>query len=161
MGFLTDLFAGGASDLVNSVGNVLDKVVTTKGETQQLDNELKKAEFNYQLEDHKLDVQEEAQTLADVGSARTMNANIESSDKASWLSKNIVPGMAIVTTVLTFTMFYILIFRKDLIDVNSKEIVLYVLGVLSTILVQVYSFYFGSSQGSSEKSKVIADLAKQ
>lgn len=161
MGLLTDLFSGGASDLVNSVGNVLDKVVTTKGETQQLDNELKKAELSYQLEDHKLDVQQQAQVLSDVSSARTMNASIETSDKASWLSKNIVPGMAIVTTVLTFTMFYILIFRKDLIDVNSKEIVLYVLGVLSTILVQVYSFYFGSSQGSSEKSKVIADLAKQ
>jgi hypothetical protein len=32
------------------------------------------------------------------------------------------------------------------------------LGVLSTILTQVFSFYFGSSQGSVDKNKTIADM---
>jgi len=38
-----------------------------------------------------------------------------------------------------------------------KDVVLYVLGVLSAILTQVFSFYFGSFQGSSDKNKTIAD----
>ena len=37
MGFLTELFAGGASTLVDSIGNTLDKITTTKEEKMQLD----------------------------------------------------------------------------------------------------------------------------
>ena len=44
MGFLNDLFSGGASTLVGAVGKVLDNVITTKEEKQQLDIELRKSE---------------------------------------------------------------------------------------------------------------------
>ena len=54
MSFITDLFSGGASTLVNSVGNVLDKVVTTKEEKMQLENELVKSEQQFQVDMQKL-----------------------------------------------------------------------------------------------------------
>ena len=41
MSFISDIFSGGAGKLVDSVGNVLDKVVTTKGEIMQQELEIK------------------------------------------------------------------------------------------------------------------------
>ena len=41
---------------------------------------------------------------------------------------------------------------------TQKEIILYVLGVLSAALTQVYSYYFGSSRGSARKDETIAKM---
>jgi hypothetical protein len=159
MGFLTDLFSGGASNLVNSVGNVLDKVVTTKGEKMQLDNEIKKAEMQFQTDMAKLSVEEKQMIYTDIASARSMATAIETSPTAPKLAKITAPMLAIGTTVLTFGLFYILLFRnKQLVDAGSKDLVLYILGVLSAIVTQIFSFYFGSSQGSADKNKMLTDM---
>lgn len=39
---------------------------------------------------------------------------------------------------------------------TQKEIMLYILGVLSAIASQIYAYYFGSSRGSSRKDETIA-----
>jgi hypothetical protein len=158
MGFLSDLFSGGASQLVNSVGNVLDKVVTTKGEKMQLDNEIKKAEMQYQLDMAKLSVEEKQLIYGDIASARIMATTVQTSAYAPKLAKLVSPLMAIGTTLLTFALFYILIFNDEKLAVAKKEIILYILGVLSAILTQIFSFYFGSSQGSSDKNKILDDM---
>jgi hypothetical protein len=157
MSFITDLFSGGASKLVDSIGNTLDKVITTKGEKMQLDNEMRKAEMDYQVEMQKLSIEERKLMYDDLSSARNREEVIQQSASASKLGKNISSYLAIAATVLCFAMFYILIFRKNLIDDGDKQIVVYILGVLSALLTQVYSYYFGSSSGSAEKTKVIAD----
>ena len=160
MGFLTDLFSGGAGKLVDSVGNVLDKVVTTKGEIMQQELEMKKAELQYQLDSKRLGVEEQKNVLQDVDSARQRSTSVETNVNASSLSKNIGSYLAITTTLLTFVLFYIVIFRNETIKAEVKDVVIYVLGVLSTILTQVFSFYFGSSQGSVDKSKIIEGMGK-
>ena len=160
MSFLTDLFSGGAGKLVDSVGNVLDKVVTSKGEMIQLDLEMKKAEMQYQLDNRRLSIEEQKNILVDIDSARKRSTDVETSVNASSLSKNIGSYLAIATTILTFVLFYIVIFRNETIKAEVKDVVLYVLGVLSTILTQVFSFYFGSSQGSVDKSKIIEGMRK-
>jgi hypothetical protein len=43
---------------------------------------------------------------------------------------------------------------------TQKEIILYILGVLSAVLTQVYSYYFGSSRGSARKDETISKLQK-
>ena len=35
MGFLSNIFPGGASSVIDSIGNTLYKVITTKGEKMQ------------------------------------------------------------------------------------------------------------------------------
>jgi len=50
MSFLTDLFSGGAGSIVDSVGKVLDNVITTKEEKMQQENELRKSEIQFQLD---------------------------------------------------------------------------------------------------------------
>jgi len=158
MGFLTDLFSGGAGKLVDSVGNTLDKLTTTKDEVMQHELELKKAEMQFQLDQQKLGIEEHHNILVDVDSARKRSSEVETNANASSLSKNIGSYLAITTTLLTFVLFYIVIFRNETIKTEVKDVVLYVLGVLSTILTQVFSFYFGSSQGSVDKSKIIEGM---
>ena len=43
-------------------------------------------------------------------------------------------------------------------DSGVKEILIYILGALSAITIQVVQYFFGSSQGSSDKGRVAAEL---
>jgi len=74
------------------------------------------------------------------------------------LSKNVSAYLAIGTTILTFILFYILVFKPSAIEDRSKDVIIYILGVLSAIVTQIFSFYFGSSQGSADKNKTIQDM---
>ena len=158
MSFLSDLFSGSAVKLVDSVGNTLDNLITSKEEVQQQEYELKKAEMQFQFEQQKLGVEQQKNILADIDSARKRSSEVETNANAGFLSKNTTAFLAIGSTVLTFALFYIIIFRNDTIKAEVKDVVLYVLGVLSAILTQVFSFYFGSSQGSADKNKTISDM---
>ncbi|HBK89295.1 MAG: hypothetical protein U0289_16600 [Cyclobacteriaceae bacterium] len=160
MGFIKDLFSGGSSELVNSVGKVLDKVVTTKAEKMQLEMEMKKAERQFELDMANLSLEERKAMLGDVASARASNAAVETSATASRLSKNVSAFLALGGTLLCFALFAWLMFGewKKPDDTDKKEIILYVLGVLSGILSQIYSYYFGSSQGSATKTDIISSM---
>jgi hypothetical protein len=158
MSFLSNLFAGGASNIISSVGSVVDNLVTTKGEKMSLDNEIRKAQMQYEVDMKKLSIEEQTLNLSDTKDARAMASAVQTSANASRLSKNIGPYLALGTTLLTFALFFALIFgyvgKGD-----TKDIVLYILGVLSAIVTQVFSFYFGSSQGSRDK-QVTMDKGK-
>lgn len=158
MSFLTKIFSSGAGNLVETVGNTLDKLTTTKDEVMQQQNELKKAGMQYQLEQQKLDVEQQKNVLNDINSARKRNAEVTTSANAGFLTKNRTAFLAIGSTILTFGLFYIIIFRNATIKAEVKDVVLYVLGVLSAIITQVFSFYFGSSQGSSDKNRIIEQM---
>lgn len=156
MSFISDLFSGGASQLVDSVGKVLDNVVTTKEEKMTLENEMKKAEMQYQLDAKKLDIEEQEIYTKDAQDARTREKDIQSSANATKLGKNVSSYLAIGATILCFSMFACELFIPGVFDDDNKEMVFYVLGVLSTLLTQVYGYYFGSSAGSSAKSQTIS-----
>jgi len=146
--------------VVNAVGGVVDKLVTTKEEKMQLENEIRKAELQYELEMRKMDVEEKGQVFSDIKDAREMTSTVQTSSNATKLSKNVGPYLALGTTLLTFALFFTLIFGycdKG----NTKEIVLYILGVLSAIVTQIFSFYFGSSQSSSLKNQTIQNMSSK
>jgi flagellar basal body-associated protein FliL len=42
-----------------------------------------------------------------------------------------------------------------------KDILIYILGALTTVATQVVSYFFGSSSGSAEKTKALNDLFKK
>ena len=157
MSFIKDLFSGGANTLVDSVGKVLDNVITTKEEKLQLENEIRKSEMQFQLDLKKLSNEEQQMMLGD-SSARQREVQVQTSEHASWMAKNIQHSLAAGTTLITLLFFYILIFKPDSITEESRDIVLYILGVLSAILTQIYSYYFGSSAGSAAKSVTLAGM---
>lgn len=113
------------------------------------------------LEENKLDVELEKLRFADLDSARKREMEIGNSANASSLQKNVGPILAIGTVLLTFLMFWY--FAWGSLDPNSpkKDIIVYILGVLSTITTQIFSYYFGSSQGSSAKNDTVERLIRQ
>ena len=110
MGFLQSIFSSGASNIVSAVGGVVDNIVTTKEEKMQLENEIKKAEMQYQIEMRKLNLEETGQVFADVKDARAMASTVQTSANSTKLSKNVGPYLALGTTLLTFALFFALIF---------------------------------------------------
>jgi len=158
MGFLQDIFSGGASTLVNSVGKVLDNVVTTKEEKMQLENEIRKSEMQFQLDLKKLSNEEQQMILGDISNARQREVQMLNSANATTINKNLMPIMAMGTIVIVLGLFYVLIFSPAIIKSDSKDVIMYILGVLSAILTQVYGYYFGSSAGSAAKSRTIENM---
>ena len=158
MSFLSDLFSKGASTLVDSVGKVLDNVITTKEEKQQLDNELVKAEMQYSLELTRLSNEEKRMILDDMTNARAREVQVINSENTTKLNKNLMPFIALGTILIVLALFYVLIFSPSVVKSESKDIIMYILGVLSAVLTQIYSYYFGSSAGSAIKNKTISDL---
>lgn len=158
MGFLQNLFSSAGSTLVDSVGKVLDNVITTKEEKQTLDNEIRKSEMQFQIEMQKLSIDERRMIIEDTGNARNREIQIAQSENATKLSKNVSPYLALGTTGITLILFFILIFRPGNVPEGSKEIILYILGVLSAVLTQIYSYYFGSSASSAAKDRTISSI---
>jgi ribonuclease HII len=161
MSFITDLFSGGAGSIVDSVGKVLDNVITTKEEKMQLENEIRKSEIQFQIDFKKLTNEEQKMFLDDISSARQRETQIQTSEHATKLGKNVASFLALGTVALTLILFSALIFIDEVDLKEKKEVILYILGVLSATLTQIYSYYFGSSAGSAAKSQTIANIAEK
>jgi hypothetical protein len=94
----------------------------------------------------------------EMDSARDREVQIATSEAAPLLNKIVTPVLALGTVSLTFILYAIIIF----VDVNeqSKDIMIYVLGALTSAVTMVLGYYFGSSAGSKEKDQKIKDLMK-
>ncbi len=115
-----------------------------------------------QLENNKLDLEETKAYLADVQDARKNQTAVQLDEKAPWYVKGIQPALAMIVVVLTIVVFLLFAYLsgdfpdgKPKINATQKDIIIYILGVLSAALTQVLGYYFGSSQGSANKSKAL------
>ncbi len=158
--FFTKLFSSGASSLVEAVGEAIDKNVTSDEEKKELENELAKAAMQYELEMAALSLEEKKAVFSDIASARVNQSRVQESEHASWLAKNVHPMLAIGIIVLTFFMFFIIIFgsKWGIPSSETKHITIYILGALTTISTQVVAYFFGSSQGSKDKQKSLHNI---
>jgi hypothetical protein len=104
-----------------------------------------------ELEFYKIDAQ-------DRSSARTREVEMAKAD-VHFITKNITSLLAI--GILTGSMIIaLLVFFVDFPD-SQENILIFVLGSLFSIATQVVSYYFGSSQGSKDKTKDIEGLMKK
>lgn len=151
------IFSGGAGDLVDKVAGAVDRFVQTKEEKAEAQIELQKV-INSHLEvmeqeaTKQLEIQQK-----EMDSARNREIQIAVADKAPLLNKIVTPILALSVIALTFALFYILMFKQV---GTEKDIIIYVLGVLSAVCTQVISYYFGSSQGSAQKQSQIDKFLK-
>jgi len=156
-GFLQKIFTGGASQVIDSVSNVVDKFVQTKEEKAEAQIELQKV-INSHLEVMEQEATKQLEIKQkEMESARNREIQIAVADKAPLINKIVTPILALSVVALTFILFYILMFKQV---GNEKDIIIYVLGVLSAVCTQVVSYYFGSSQGSAQKQTQIDKLIK-
>ena len=121
MSVLNKLFSGGASKLVESVGGVLDNVITTKDEKLEAKRLLKQVILNHEAEMEK--------NITDRWSA-DMNSD-------SWLSKNVRPLVLIFLVVCTVLMIFI--------DAGTIEFTVEEkwTDLLQLVLITVIGAYFG------------------
>jgi hypothetical protein len=135
-----------------SIGEkVLDKVIpdpAAKAEAQA-----KLMEMAQKGELAQLDFQ-----AKEMDSARDREVQIATSEFAPTLNKIVTPVLALGTVALTFMLYAVIIFTD--VDEQSKDILIYVLGALTSAVTMVLGYYFGSSAGSKEKDQKIKDLMK-
>lgn len=133
-----------------SIGEkVLDKVIpdpAAKADAQAKLLELAQKGELAQLEAHVKEMQ----------SARDREVQIATSEFAPLINKIVTPILALGTVVLSFILFGIIIFVD--VDTESKDIIIYVLGALTSAVTMILGYYFGSSAGSKEKSQQLDDL---
>lgn len=95
---------------------------------------------------------------ADRDSARASHAAIATSANAVLLEKLTPPILALGTVGLAFLLIGLLIFAN--IPDSQENIIIYALGFITSAATQVLGFYFGSSQGSKDKSNALTGLHK-
>ena len=129
MKVLNKLFSGGASKLVESVGGVLDNVITTKDEKLEAKRKLKELILSHEAEMER--------NITDRWQA-DMNSD-------SWLSKNVRPMIFIFLVVSTVLMIFI---DAGTIQFTVEE---KWTDLLQLVLITVIGAYFGGR--SLEKRK--------
>ena len=94
----------------------------------------------------------------EMDSARNREMQIAMSEYAPLLNKIVTPILALGTVSLTFLLYAVIIFVD--VDEQSKDILIYVLGALTSAVTMVLGYYFGSSMGSKEKDEKIKEILK-
>lgn len=155
---IKNLIGGKAADIVDSVGNVVDRFVQTKEEKEAAQLEMTKViNTHLQLMEEEATKQMEQQ-VKEMDSARQRELQIAISDKAPLISKIITPILALTITALTFILFYMIMFKG--VKGVEKDILVFVLGALTGYVGMVLSYYFGSSIGSHQKQERLDKLIK-
>lgn len=145
--------AGGAA-----VGWIASKLgiddATVEGVTQALTGS---PELTMKLKE--LDLEYAKLEQQDRDSARKAYAKVATSEHATKLDKAVVPILALGTVALAFLFIGFLIF----IDVapDQQQMIIFALGFITSSAGQVLSFYFGSSQGSKDKTKELEGIMKK
>lgn len=106
-----------------------------------------------------LDLEYAKLEAADRDSARTAYAAVATSEHATKLDKVVVPVLALGVVGLAFTLIGVLMFVNT--PTDQQQIIIFALGFITSAAGQVLSFYFGSSQGSKDKTEEIKGMLKK
>ena len=126
MSWLSEIFSSSVVSVVDSVGNAIDKLVTSDEEKLALKNELAKIQLEAQNKKDELDLQFDKEITQ-------RQANDMSSD--SWLSKNIRP-----LTLIFILVMYSLLSISSGFQFQVTESYVELLGQWGMLIM---SFYFG------------------
>jgi DNA-binding IclR family transcriptional regulator len=136
-----------------SIGEkVLDKVMPDPGAKAEAQAKLMELAQQGQL------AELEAFTK-DMASARDREIKIATSEAAPMLNKIVTPVLALGTVCLSFILFAVILFVP--VDQSSKDIIIYVLGALTSAVTMILGYYFGSSVGSKDKSQQLEEVLEK
>ena len=141
----------GLDSVLNIGGKLIDKLIPDPEAAAKAQMELTKLAQQGELE--KL-----ANEVKDRSDARNRELQIATSDAAPLLNKLVTPLLALGSVILSFVLFAVLIFIE--VKAEAKDILIYILGVLSAAITQILSYYFGSSVGSKDKDEKFKGLSK-
>jgi len=127
---------------------------TIEGVTQALQGN---PEMTMKLKE--LDLEYAKMDAQDRDSARKAYAAVATSEHATKLDKSVVPILALGVVGLAFFLIGILMFVNT--PGDQQQIIIFALGFITSAAGQVLSFYFGSSQGSKDKTKEIESMMRK
>ena len=130
----------GVKDEVNAVMKAINNDPEAEAKIKQLEHDKFKA------------------ILADKANARDREARVVESENAPLINKIVTPALALGVTGLSFVLFAVLMFVE--VKPEAKDILIYILGVLSAAVTQILSYYFGSSVGSKDKDEQLRSVVK-
>jgi uncharacterized membrane protein (DUF106 family) len=139
-----DFLSGNASQIIDSVGNAIDKLTTTDEEKEKLKNELAK-----EMNGFKLAVMQAQNDYEKELTERQKNDM--TSD--NWLSKSIRPLLLLILTISTIILAYATIFLLTPEEVVKVKVWI---PLLTTLLTTGFIFYFGS-RGFEKIQKIKKD----
>ena len=160
---LSKLFSSGVKEVADSTFNGLDKLITSKQEKgeikislEELKNELAKAQMNYNIKSKELQFKIVDQEFQDRASARSLGK------VDPWTPRILTLIFTLGFFAITGFMLHFLLSRliQDL-DNYTVSFISYVFGAFNAIMIQIISYYFGSSKGGDDQTDKIADSFRQ
>lgn len=149
--FISNIIGGKASDLIGSIGGVIDNLSQSKEEKDQAKLELTKA-VNEHIQAMESEVTKQLEIqMKDMENSRNREIQIATSDKVPMLNKIVTPILALIIVCSTLAIWAMILFRRY--EPKSSESM--IIGALTTLSAGVISYYFGSSLSSNNKSKTI------
>ena len=145
---ISGIFTSATAKVVDSVGEAVDRNLTTDHERLKIDLEVQKVMAEVQRE--VLDAARQEQTEV----TERLKVDLASD---SWLAKNIRPMMLIFLTVAV-SIFTVITLFDDTVDIAALSLWV---GLYTTLLVAAYSFYFGSRGLEKIAGTVATGLKKQ
>ena len=135
-------------------GKVVDRIWPDATEAQKAEASRIVAELAHEESIFKSEVEDRA-------SARNRESSVSTSAEAPYINKVIVPVLAGGVMVLSFVLFYVIAFDNDVVNPRNKDVIIYILGVLSAIDTQIVQYYFGSSSGSTQTRSFLENMVKK
>ena len=135
---------------------VLDKVIPDPEQKAKAQLDLQELAQKGELAHIQADIDRFKAEVEDRDSARKAHAEVATSANSTQLDKAVVPVLALGVVGLAFLLIAVLMF-VDTPD-NQQQLVIFALGFITSAAGQVLSFYFGSSQGSKDKSEMMKGL---
>lgn len=157
--------------VVEAGGEGLDKLFSNKEEQQQklneleeIKNDLRKYELEAELREKELQFKEKELVIREkelnvqkYEIANDREFKINDSVNASWLSKNIMPILALMISIGTFSVIFTLIFKE--VSEHKISTINLLIGMISGAFLGVVGYYFASSIGSKSKTDTLTHMA--
>jgi hypothetical protein len=146
-------------DTILSIGEkIIDRVLPDPEQKAKAQLDLQELAQKGELAHIQADIDRFKAEVEDRDSARKAHAEVATSANSTQLDKAVVPLLALGVVGLAFMLIAVLMF-VDTPD-NQQQLVIFALGFVTSAAGQVLSFYFGSSQGSKDKTKEIQGMIK-
>ena len=146
MGWLTKLFGGGGKAIVDSLGGVLDNLITNKEELAKVKLEGEK-EVNRHLESMQADATKQIELeVQDRSSARNRESEfVKATGHIDYLM-----WVLAVAAIIIFSFMVWSVVKSTVPDAN-RELIFHIFGIVEGFLLSIFNYYFGSSAGSRVK----------
>jgi hypothetical protein len=138
----SNIVGEGIKSTISSVADVVDRLVESPDEKAIIMLELEK------ITNERLSAEQ-----ANTANARDMNAKIQESTNASWLSKNMAYILDISVVLAFASMLFLIIYKS--VPESNKELFYMAFGGLANLVATVINFHRGSSSGSVHKQSLI------